>query len=256
MSRWAPLEPNEVALQKLLAKVYKCAILDKASTAKFSLPDLIHNFEFHVYWWSLTPILTINILPKTKVKQHHKCHYMFIIHLVPLVLEKIICMQEFSQKWTNKVHKRQVDMAGGQGPLGGVSRCHMALPNNPLGLLYHWSTWCARWQPQESSPPLIQCQFDLRVEVELPWIHGPIAIHLEASTDLLTALPAKVTDLPAMQLPLGAIKRRWWKGGGMDSRSTPPRSVDAPYLSTASLAAYKYPLPSTHYKRGSGVRWR
>jgi hypothetical protein len=116
MSRWAPLEPNEVALQKLLAKVYKCAILDKASTAKFSLPDLIHNFEFHVYWWSLTPILTINILPKTKVKQHHKCHYMFIIHLVPLVLEKIICMQEFSQKWTNKVHKRQVDMAGGHGP--------------------------------------------------------------------------------------------------------------------------------------------
>jgi hypothetical protein len=41
---------------------------------------------------------------------------MFIIHLVPFVLGKIICMQEFSQKWTNKVHKRQVDMEGGREP--------------------------------------------------------------------------------------------------------------------------------------------
>jgi hypothetical protein len=35
---------------------------------------------------------------------------MFIIYLVPLVLGKIICMQEISQKWTNKVHRRPVDM--------------------------------------------------------------------------------------------------------------------------------------------------
>ena len=31
---------------------------------------------------------------QTKVKQHHMCHILFIIHLVPLVLGKIICIQE------------------------------------------------------------------------------------------------------------------------------------------------------------------
>jgi hypothetical protein len=79
-----------------------------------------------------------------KVKQHHMCHILFIIHLVPLVLGKIICMQEKSQKCTNMKYRRQVDVAGDRGPTlpcqpmpPGIARrppgpCHITDPQDGL----------------------------------------------------------------------------------------------------------------------------
>jgi hypothetical protein len=87
------------------------------------------------------------------------------------------------------------------------------------------------------------CQFDPRMEVKLPRIHGPIVIHLESQTNLQTNFLAEATNLPAKQPPLGAIKHRWmerwWDG----------RSADAPYVGRCPLplhrliSAYKYPYP-------------
>ena len=122
-----------------------------------------------------TPNLTINIPPKTKVKQHHKCHFMFIIHLVPLVLGKNICMQEKSQKWTKDVHRRQWDVAGGHGPTCHVERRHVVSPDGPTPLQCHLSMG---WPPHcfSSVDPR---RFDPNVHVELPWIHGPTVNQLE-----------------------------------------------------------------------------
>ena len=97
-------------------------------------------------WWSLTPILTINIPPKTKVKHHHMCHIMFIIHLVPHVLEEIICMQENSQKWKKGVHGRQVDVAGAMGPHCNIDRHQVASPNGLTPLPRQWSMGEPCWQ--------------------------------------------------------------------------------------------------------------
>ena len=58
----------------------------------------------------------------------------FIIHLVPLVLGQIICMQEISQKWTKDMHRRQVDMAGAVDPQGHVGQHQVASLDGPTPL--------------------------------------------------------------------------------------------------------------------------
>jgi len=85
---------------------------------------------------------------------------------------------------------------------------------------------------------------------------GPLSSTWRGQTDLQTDFLTEATDLPAMQPPLGAIKHHWME------RRWDGRSADAPYVAQCPLplhnliSAYKYPLPSTHYKRSSGARWR
>ena len=66
------------------------------------------------------------------------CNILFKIDLVPLVLEKFICMQEKIQKWTNDVHRRQWDMAG--GPWAHMLRRpkdKLFLTKSSMGWLWH-----------------------------------------------------------------------------------------------------------------------
>jgi hypothetical protein len=115
------------------------------------------------------------------------------------------------------------------GPLSGVSQRHLASSDSP--------TIVATSPIREREPPhyltsVDPCPFDPKVEVGLPWIHGPIVIHLGgAKIDLQTNLLTVATDLPAMQPPLGAIKHCWMarrcRGRSADvpqGRSTPPAS--------------------------------
>jgi hypothetical protein len=63
----------------------------------------------------------------------------------------------------------------------------------PYHVTYLWESL------SKASPPLIQCRFASRAEMEVHWIHGSTVIHLKGSNRLL----AQTTDLPAMQPPLG-----------------------------------------------------
>jgi hypothetical protein len=58
-------------------------------------------------WWSLTPVFTINISPKSRENHHHMWRFMFKFHLVPLVfVELFVCrkydknMPKWWQTWT------------------------------------------------------------------------------------------------------------------------------------------------------------
>jgi hypothetical protein len=154
-------------------------------------------------------------------------------------------MQEISQKWTNKVHRRQVDM----GPLGGVGWCHMASPNDPPGLPHHWSTWYVRWHPKSPLHAWFQVDLIQRLRWSSNESMGPLSSTWRGQTDL-TALPAKAIDLSTCNCHPGGIHHRWMV------RRCRGRLDDAPCLSAASLTPTSNPLPSTHYKRGSGARWR
>ena len=67
-------------------------------------------------------------------------------------------------------------MERGRGP---------AVPHQPMpcGIAQHHPSPCHVTDPQEAlhttSTPLIQCRYDPRDKVELPWIAGSTIIHLE-----------------------------------------------------------------------------
>jgi hypothetical protein len=93
---------------------------------------------------------------------------MFIIHLVPLVLEKIICMQEKIQKWTNMKHRRQWDVTGGPWAHMHIGQCYVASPDGPTPLPHHWSAW----RPLHYFSTLDPSRFDPKDDGELPWSTG------------------------------------------------------------------------------------
>jgi hypothetical protein len=136
-----------------------------------------------------------------KVKQHHMCHILFIIHLVSLVLGKIICMQEKSQKCTNMKHRRQVDVAGDRGPTlprqptpPGIAR----RPPSPCHITYLWDGLLT------ASLALIHSGLIQRCMVCLGSM-GPLSFTWRSQTDLQTAsLAGKPTYLPCNR-HLGAI---------------------------------------------------
>ena len=76
-------------------------------------------------------------------------------------------------------------------------------------------------------------------------------------TDLQTAILTMETDLPAMQPPPRANHRRWmarwWDGWSVDAPWHCPMAKSS---QTTSSSPTSTPMPSTHYKRGYGARWR
>jgi hypothetical protein len=57
--------------------------------------------------------------------------------------------------------------------------------------------------PPKALPCIDLSQFQPMAKMELTRIHQPTIIHLEATTDLGTALPAKSLHVLPSQLPLG-----------------------------------------------------
>jgi hypothetical protein len=161
---------------------------------------------------------------QTKAKQHHMCYIMFKIHLVPLVLGKITCMQGKSQKWTNMKHRRQVDVAG--GPWAHMPHRSMT----PLPLPHHWSTW----KPPHCFSSVDLWRFDPKVHIELPWTHRPAVIHLEG---------AKLTSKPPCIQPPSRGHPSLLDGEAVQWMvSQPwPTLADAQSLLHCLIFAYKYP---------------
>ena len=130
------------------------------------------------------------------------CHILFKIHLVPLILGKFICLQKKSQKWTNKEHRRQVDVAGGPGPIGssrptpcGIGRCHPGP--------YHVTN--LREALLTASPALIHVGLIQRCTLSCLGSMGPPSSTWRGQTDLQTAsLVGNLTYLPC-NCHLGAI---------------------------------------------------
>ena len=101
------------------------------------------------------------------------------------------------------------------------------------------------------------CRFDPRMDVELPWITGSTVIHLEDQNRPPNHLTSWETKLPTMQLPsrghpspLDGEAVQWT----VDRPC--PKSTNAPLSLHRLTHSYKYPPPSTHYKRGYGAWWR
>ena len=59
------------------------------------------------------------------------CHIMFIIHLVPLVLGKIMCMQEKSQNGQIRCIRGKWTWQVAVGPQGHVGRRHVGWVDGP-----------------------------------------------------------------------------------------------------------------------------
>jgi hypothetical protein len=178
-------------------------------------------------WWSLTSILTINIPHKTKVKQHHMCQFIFIIHLVPLVLREIICMQEISQKWTNKVHRRQVDMTDGCGPTWWGRPTPPSVARWPHPLAMSLIRGRASTLPHQPWSMSVWCKGGGWAALD-PWAHcHSLGGRGAKPTSKLTSWPQQPTYLPCNHLwePSSTVG---WQGGARHCRSTPPRSVNAP----------------------------
>ena len=169
---------------------------------------------------------------------------MFIIHLVPLVLGKNICMQEKSQKWTNKEHRRQMDVAGGPGPIGpsrptpcGIGRCH----RGPC----HITDPCEGLHT--ASPTLIHVGLIQGMMLSCQGSLGPPSFTWEAQTNLQTTILTMVTDLPACNHRPEAIHRCWMvrrcNGRSADRAHSFPMP---PCLSTSSSSPTSTPMPSLH----------
>ena len=144
---------------------------------------------------------------------------MFIIHLVPLVLGKIICMQEISQKWTKDMHRRQVDMVGGHVPIGPCWPMPSGITRRPYPPCHVTDPWEG---PHTASPALIHVGLIQRWKLRCLGSMGPLPSTWRGQTDLLTALLAKATDLPACNSHPEAIHHRWMQ------RRCSGRSADAP----------------------------
>jgi hypothetical protein len=148
------------------------------------------------------------------------CQFMFIIHLVPLVLREIICMQEISQKWTNKVHRRQVGMTGGRGPTWWGRPTPPSVAQRPHPPCHVTDTLESL---HTTLPALIHVGLMQRWRLSCLGSMGPLSFTWGGGkTDLQTDVLTAVTDLPTMQPPLGAIKHRWM------ARRCRGRSADAP----------------------------
>ena len=86
-------------------------------------------------------------------------------------------------------------------PFGHVSQRHLGTRQCPRGLCYVTDP---SERSSKASPPLVLCWFASRVKIEWPWIHGSTVIDLEPSSRPWNPLPMQITDIPAMQPPLGS----------------------------------------------------
>ena len=147
-----------------------------------------------------------------------------------------------------------MDVAGGPGPIGpsrptpcGIGRCH----RGPC----HITDPCEGLHT--ASPPLIQVGLIQRMTLSCLGSTGPLLYTWRGETDLQTAFLTVTTDLPACNRHPEAIHHRWMvrrcNGRSADRGQNRP----TPHcLSTASSSPTSTPMPSTHYKRGCGARWR
>jgi hypothetical protein len=110
----------------------------------------------------------------------------------------------------------------------------------------------------KASPSLIQCRFDQWTRWSGLGSMGPLSSTWKAPTDLQTAfLPKQPTYMPCdrhLESNQGPkIKRRWnpTSADALDDIARCPRHSNRPTWWPISA-----PTASTHYKRGSGVRWR
>ena len=82
-----------------------------------------------------------------------------------------------------------------------------------------------------------------------PWIHRHTIIHMEAPTDLGTALPAKFWHVLASQPPLGASQYHWMQRRCIQGPvGAPMPPLDAPLPPPTSLLPTSTPYASLHYK--------
>jgi hypothetical protein len=112
-------------------------------------------------------------------------------------------MAKIGQNGDKHEHLDQVDMIAGRGPQApGPIRAPPSPTCGPATSLI-----CGITSLANEKPP-----FKLvwsRDKICSQWIHGPIVIHLELSTDLPTDIPAKFHHVLASQLPLGANQHHW-----------------------------------------------
>ena len=145
-------------------------------------------------------------------------------------------------------------MAGDQGPTGpcwpmpcGIGRCHPC----PCHITDLWDGL------HTASPPLIQVGLIERMMLSCLGSMGPLSYTWRGQTDLQTTILTMATDLPTMEPPPRANHHCWM------ARRRDGRSADAPWHrrmakspQTTSSSPTSTPMPSTHYKRVSGTRWR
>jgi hypothetical protein len=101
---------------------------------------------------------------------------LYIIHLVPLVHERLFVCRNFGKNTTKYTHRRQVDVAG--GPWAHMS-CQPVPPRRrptpQVALPCHWSVG----ETLQGLSSVYSMSVWSIVEIGLPWIYGPIVIHLE-----------------------------------------------------------------------------
>jgi hypothetical protein len=152
------------------------------------------------------------------------------------------------------MHRRQVDMARGHGPI-------VQHRSTPPGIAQWPHPPCHVTDPWESlhtaSPALIFVGLIQRWRLSCLGLLGPPSYTWRGQTDLQTAFFTEATSIGACNRHPGATRHRWMarqcRGWLADAL---PRLADAPCLSTASSSPTSTPMPSTHYKRGCGARWR
>jgi hypothetical protein len=123
-------------------------------------------------------------------------------------------------------------------------------PSGPTMSLIHGS--CSR---ANHKPPFKSVWSTNKIYSQ--WIHGPIVIHLELSTDLPTDFMPEFWHVLPLQLPLGAnqccrIVRRW-NGGPSDAF---PRSPGTQVTPLTSLLPTSTPMPLYTINRGCGAQWK
>jgi hypothetical protein len=152
------------------------------------------------------------------------CWILFLIHLVPLVHEKVFVCKNFGKNSAKYAQRRQVDVAGGLGPTLPrrlvPPRC---CPMPPVPLPRHW---CMGEDLQGFSTvdPTLICFKGRDGAALVLWVHRHKLGGLQPTSN---RPPARTTALPTMQNHWG-VNPRCWK----PSTSLGCLQVPLPYLHT------------------------